>query len=76
MQNKNKIRKSALAPTILIAGGAGFVGSHIVDKLSPENKVIVLDNLSSGSLTNLEKSKDRITLVKGDVLDKGLLKDI
>ncbi len=61
---------------ILVTGGAGFVGSHIVDKLSPENKVTVLDNLSSGSLSNLEKSKDRITFVKGDTLDKELLRNM
>ncbi len=71
-QNLSELR----GKNILVTGGAGFVGSHIVDKLSPENKVIVLDNLSSGSLTNLEKSKDRITLVKGDILDKGLIKDM
>jgi len=61
---------------ILVTGGAGFIGSHIVDRLSSENKVIVLDNLFSGLLSNLEKSKDKITFVKGDVLDKALLKDI
>ena len=61
---------------ILITGGAGFIGSHIVDRLSPENKVIVLDNLSSGSLSNLERSKGRITFIKGDILDKAQLKDI
>ncbi len=61
---------------ILVTGGAGFVGSHIVDKLSPESKVTVLDNLSSGSLSNLEKSKDRITFIKGDILDRELLKGI
>ncbi len=61
---------------VLVTGGAGFIGSHIVDRLSPENKVIVLDNLFSGLLPNLEKSKDRITFVKGDILDKALVKDI
>ena len=61
---------------ILVTGGAGFIGSHLVDRLSLGNKVIVLDNLFSGSLSNLEKSKDRITFIKGDVLDKALLKDI
>jgi len=61
---------------ILVTGGAGFIGSHLVDRLSLENRVIVLDNLSSGSLSNLEKSKNRITFIKGDTLDKGLLKDI
>ncbi len=61
---------------ILVTGGAGFIGSNLVDKLSPNNKVVVLDNLFSGLLSNLEKSKDRITFVKGDVLDKALVKDI
>ncbi len=61
---------------ILVTGGAGVIGSHLVDKLSLENKVIVLDNLFSGSLSNLERSKDRITFIKGDALDKGLLMDI
>jgi len=61
---------------ILVTGGAGFIASHLVDKLSLENKVIVLDNLSSGSLSNLERSQDRITFIKGDTLDKALLKDI
>ena len=61
---------------ILVTGGAGFIGSNLVDRLSQENRVTVLDNLFSGSLSNLEKSKDRISFVKGDVLDKTLLKDI
>jgi len=61
---------------ILVTGGAGFIGSNLVDKLSPDNTVVVLDNLFSGLLSNLEKSKDRITFVKGDVLDRALVKDI
>ena len=61
---------------ILVTGGAGFIGSHLVDKLSLENRVVVLDNLSSGSLSNLGKSKNRITFIKGDTLDKALLTGI
>jgi UDP-glucose 4-epimerase len=58
---------------VLVTGGAGFVGSHIVDRLSPDNKVTVLDNLFTGSLSNLEKSKDRIKFIEGDILDKDLV---
>ncbi len=61
---------------ILVTGGAGFIGSNLVDRLSPRNRVIVLDNLSSGLLSNLEKSKDLIRFIKGDILDKDLIKDI
>jgi len=40
--------------TILITGGAGFIGSHLVDKLIEQgNKVIVIDNLSTGKIENL-----------------------
>jgi len=39
---------------ILVTGGAGFIGSHIVDSLIKEgNEVIVVDNLSTGNKENL-----------------------
>ena len=42
--------------TILVTGGAGFIGSHIVDGLVGLGaNVVVLDDLSSGKLKNLEK---------------------
>ncbi len=44
---------------VLITGGAGFIGSHIVDKLLENNySVVVLDNLSSGTKANLQSSSD------------------
>lgn len=39
--------------TILITGGAGFIGSHLVDELHKHNKVIILDNFSTGRLDNI-----------------------
>ncbi|MBV21980.1 MAG: nucleoside-diphosphate sugar epimerase [Parcubacteria group bacterium] len=43
---------------ILVTGGAGFIGSHLVDSLSLDNEVVVLDNLIRGSkLTNKKKVK-------------------
>lgn len=72
----NNIPNELNGKNILVTGGAGFVGSHIVDRLSSQNNVIVLDNLFTGLLSNLEKSKDRVKFVKGDVLDKALLKDL
>ncbi len=46
---KNTIKKNALAPTVLICGGAGFLGSYLVESLLANGaKVIVLDNFNTG----------------------------
>ncbi|MCD4765791.1 MAG: SDR family oxidoreductase, partial [Methanosarcinales archaeon] len=59
---------------VLVTGGAGFIGSHLVDTLVAKGcDVVVLDDLSSGSLSNLEHVKDRITFYKGDIQDQKLL---
>lgn len=55
---------------VLVTGGAGFIGSHLVDALVKKGaNVIVYDNFSSGLLENLEQVKNEITLIKGDILD-------
>jgi nucleoside-diphosphate-sugar epimerase len=54
----------------LVTGGAGFIGSHIVEKLVPAGeKVRVLDNFSSGRRENLKNLLDKIELVEGDIRD-------
>jgi UDP-glucose 4-epimerase len=54
---------------VLVTGGAGFIGSHLVDALLEENKkVIVIDNLSMGNTNNLPKHDD-LTFIKGDISD-------
>jgi len=55
--------------TFLITGGAGFIGSHLCEKLvSKGNKVVCFDNLSTGKLKNLSSIKDNpnFIFIKGD----------
>ena len=55
----------------LVTGGAGFIGSHIVDRLVTEgHRVRVLDDLSSGKLENLAEVRDRIEFVQADIRDR------
>ena len=56
-----------------VTGGAGFIGSNMVDRLlsEPENRVIAYDNFSTGRREFLEDAlkNDRFTLIEGDTLD-------
>ena len=55
---------------VLITGGAGFIGSHIVDKLLDNNyKVVVVDNLSSGNKDNLPQNEN-LKFYLADINDK------
>ena len=48
---------------VLVTGGAGFIGSHICEKLSKDNKVFSLDNYSTGTKKN---HVDNVTYIKGE----------
>ncbi len=52
---------------ILVTGGAGFIGSHLVDRLAAEGRQVrVIDNLSSGRLENLAHRRD-VQVIIGDL---------
>ena len=64
---------------VLVTGGAGFIGSHLVDLLASQaNSIIVLDNFTSGKRENLNShlNTKNVTVIEGDVRDKKLLIDI
>jgi UDP-glucose 4-epimerase len=55
----------------VVAGGAGFIGSHLTDYLIEKNiEVTVLDNFYNGSKSNLDKSHTNLRIVKVDICDQ------
>lgn len=62
---------------VLVTGGCGFIGSHIVDRLIELSaQVVVLDDLSSGRLENISLCRDKIKFIKGDIRDEKLVDEI
>lgn len=60
----------------LITGGAGFIGSHLAERLLQNgDEVVVVDNLSTGRLANLEtfRHHPKLQFVKGDICDTNLM---
>ena len=65
--------------TVLITGGAGFIGSHLAERLLKDgNKVLVIDNLSTGSLKNIESFNGHpgFEFVEGDIRNTELIEPL
>ncbi len=63
----------------LVTGGAGFIGSHLAERLLKDgNEVVVVDNLSTGSLKNVESFKEYhgFEFVEGDIRDGKLIESL
>jgi len=60
---------------ILITGGAGFIGSHLAERLVPDNEVVVFDNHRRDALSATGLGDHpKVSVVRGDVLDRDALK--
>ena len=64
--------------TYVVTGGAGFIGSHLVEALVEQHqgRVFVIDNLSSGYLENLANVRDQITFHQVDIRNREALIDV
>ncbi len=63
-----------LAKKALVTGGAGFIGSHIVDRLLADgHEVVVLDDFSTGHRSNLPENHASLTIVEGDISDSEIV---
>ncbi|MEF8974540.1 MAG: NAD(P)-dependent oxidoreductase, partial [Haloarcula sp.] len=57
---------------IVVTGGAGFIGSHLVDRLVPDNDVVVVDNESNGQSDWVHEGA---TYLDGDLTDPAVVAD-
>lgn len=56
------------AKKIMITGGAGFIGSHLSNRLSEDNELVIFDNFSRGIIDENLRKKDNVNFENGDIL--------
>ena len=63
---------------VLVTGGAGFIGSNLVDELAKDNRVLILDDFSSGKMENIKRheGKSNIEIISGDIRNRALIDDV
>jgi UDP-glucose 4-epimerase len=61
---------------VLVTGGAGFIGSHVVERLVPDNEVTVLDDFSVGTMENLSSVERQIRVCRADIADRASVDDV
>ena len=61
----------------LVTGGAGFIGSHLVEKLITRgDQVVILDDLSTGMPKNLATVEGKVTFYKGNIVDRSIVEKL
>ena len=61
----------------LVTGGAGFIGSHLVERLiARSDQVVILDDLSTGTPKNLATVEGRVTFYNGNILDRSIIEKL
>ncbi|MCK4459828.1 MAG: NAD-dependent epimerase/dehydratase family protein, partial [Methanosarcinales archaeon] len=58
---------------IVITGGAGFIGSNLAEELAKKHEVVIIDDLSTGRVENVEDLD--LELVRGSIIDPDMLKE-
>lgn len=77
INTKKNTKEGSKKKKIVVTGGAGFIGSHIVDGLLDLGfDVVVVDDLSTGNIKNIEHIKDKITFVQDTILNTDLMKKV
>ena len=63
---------------VVVTGGCGFIGSNIAEELIKKHYVVVIDDLSTGRIENIQslQDKENFEFVRGNITDLGLLKQI
>jgi len=60
--------------SVVVTGGAGFIGSHLTEALCREYEVVIIDDLSSGNVENLRSIKSKIRFYRKNILGKDIKK--
>lgn len=70
MSSPDSSRRSIVDSTVLVTGGAGFIGSHVAEALCPDNEVRILDSFAGGDRANCPEG---VTVIEGDLRDERTL---
>ena len=60
----------------IVTGGVGFIGSHIAEALAGKHEVVIIDDLFSGKMQNLDDFRNSIHFVQGSITNLSLMKEI